>query len=135
MKGFLRLLQLLPVAALIDENIFYMHGELSPNFNNLDQIKNLRHPTDLSYLMAVCSVIFFGRIYVKALRICDMNNHGVSNNTNRKIECRYRNLMSTTNKIQIMLPKKLGDGIGRKGKMKAYYFEALFSSIKIIPEE
>ncbi|KAJ9546089.1 hypothetical protein OSB04_025796 [Centaurea solstitialis] len=43
-----RLLQLLPVAALIDENIFYMHGELSPNFNNLDQIKNLRHPTDLS---------------------------------------------------------------------------------------
>ena len=37
----------LPVAALIDEKIFCMHGGLSPELKNLDLIKNIMRPTDV----------------------------------------------------------------------------------------
>lgn len=37
----------LPVAAVIDEKIFCMHGGLSPELNSLEQIKNITRPTDV----------------------------------------------------------------------------------------
>ena len=37
----------LPVSAPIDEKIFCMHGGLSPELKNLDQIKGIVRPTDV----------------------------------------------------------------------------------------
>ncbi|GFZ01688.1 type one serine/threonine protein phosphatase 2 [Actinidia rufa] len=37
----------LPVAALIDDKILCMHGGLSPDLTNLDQIRSLTRPTDV----------------------------------------------------------------------------------------
>ncbi|KAJ9546090.1 hypothetical protein OSB04_025797 [Centaurea solstitialis] len=39
----------LPVAALIDEKILCMHGGLLPDLNNLDQIRILKRPTDMTH--------------------------------------------------------------------------------------
>ncbi|CAA7405549.1 unnamed protein product [Spirodela intermedia] len=37
----------LPVAALVDGKIFFVHGGISPDLKNLDQIRNLARPTDV----------------------------------------------------------------------------------------
>lgn len=37
----------MPVAALIDDKIFAMHGGLSPDLQNMDQIRRIARPTDI----------------------------------------------------------------------------------------
>ena len=44
---FTDLFNLLPVAALIDEKILCMHGGLSPDLRNVNQIIDLPRPTDI----------------------------------------------------------------------------------------
>jgi serine/threonine-protein phosphatase PP1 catalytic subunit len=46
-KTFTEVFNCLPVAALVDDKIFCMHGGLSPDLFNLDQIKNMLRPTDI----------------------------------------------------------------------------------------
>ena len=46
-KTFTECFNCLPVAALIDEKILCMHGGLSPELSNLDQIKRIMRPTDV----------------------------------------------------------------------------------------
>ncbi|KAI7733212.1 hypothetical protein M8C21_006176, partial [Ambrosia artemisiifolia] len=48
----------LPVAALIDEKILCMHGGLSPDLNNLDQIRNLRRPADVPDSGLLCDLLW-----------------------------------------------------------------------------
>ena len=48
----------LPVAALIDEKIFCMHGGLSPELKNLDQIKNIMRPTDVPDTGLLCDLLW-----------------------------------------------------------------------------
>lgn len=48
-KTFIDLFNCMPVAALIDEKIFCMHGGLSPDLNSMDQIRRIMRPTDVSY--------------------------------------------------------------------------------------
>lgn len=48
----------LPVAALIDEKIFCMHGGLSPELKNLDQIKNIMRPTDVPDQGLLCDLLW-----------------------------------------------------------------------------
>jgi len=37
----------LPIAAIIDEKIFTMHGGLSPDLNSMEQIRRVMRPTDV----------------------------------------------------------------------------------------
>jgi len=46
-KTFSDVFNCLPVAALIDEKILCMHGGLSPELSNLDQIVKIMRPTEI----------------------------------------------------------------------------------------
>lgn len=46
-KTFTDCFNCLPVAAIVDEKIFCMHGGLSPELNDMDQIKRVLRPTDV----------------------------------------------------------------------------------------
>ncbi|ETW40300.1 serine/threonine-protein phosphatase PP1-beta [Plasmodium falciparum NF135/5.C10] len=46
-KTFIDCFNCLPVAAIIDEKIFCMHGGLSPELNNMEQIRKITRPTDV----------------------------------------------------------------------------------------
>ena len=46
----------MPVAAVIDEKIFCMHGGLSPDLNSLEQIKRIMRPTDVPDTGLLCDL-------------------------------------------------------------------------------
>ncbi|KAJ7148321.1 serine/threonine-protein phosphatase PP1 [Mycena filopes] len=46
-RAFIDCFNCLPVAALIDEKIFAMHGGLSPDLQSMDQIRRIMRPTDV----------------------------------------------------------------------------------------
>lgn len=48
----------LPVAALIDEKILCMHGGISPNLKNLDQIRNIARPADVPDEGLLCDLLW-----------------------------------------------------------------------------
>ncbi|KAK7857580.1 serine/threonine-protein phosphatase pp1 isozyme 4 [Quercus suber] len=66
----------LPVAALIDDKILCMHGGLSPDLTNLDQIRNLTRPTDVPDSGLLCDLLWSdpGR----DVKGWGMNDRGVS---------------------------------------------------------
>jgi hypothetical protein len=49
-KTFTDCFNCLPIAAIIDEKIFTMHGGLSPDLNSMEQIRRVMRPTDVSSL-------------------------------------------------------------------------------------
>eukprot|EP00250_Pteridium_aquilinum_P018455 c24094_g1_i1 orf=310-1284(-) len=57
-KVFTDCFNCLPVAALIDEKILCMHGGLSPELNNLDQIRALTRPTDVPDQGLLCDLLW-----------------------------------------------------------------------------
>ncbi|CAN1784180.1 Serine/threonine-protein phosphatase PP1 isozyme 8 [Linum perenne] len=50
----------LPVSALIDEKILCMHGGLSPDLDNLDQIREIQRPTEIRRLVTIFSAPNYG---------------------------------------------------------------------------
>ena len=48
----------LPVAAVIDEKIFCMHGGLSPDLNSLEEIKDIMRPTDVPETGLLCDLLW-----------------------------------------------------------------------------
>lgn len=50
-KTFTDCFNCLPIAAIIDEKIFTMHGGLSPDLNSMEQIRRVMRPTDVSSLL------------------------------------------------------------------------------------
>ena len=48
----------LPVAAVIDEKIFCMHGGLSPDLNSLEEIKDVMRPTDVPDTGLLCDLLW-----------------------------------------------------------------------------
>lgn len=75
-KTFSDCFNCLPVAALVDEKILCMHGGLSPDLNNLDQIKNLRRPTDVPDSGLLCDLLWSDPC--NDVRGWGMNDRGVS---------------------------------------------------------
>lgn len=91
-KTFTDCFNCLPIAAIIDEKIFTMHGGLSPDLQSMEQIRRVMRPTDVpdtgaptsqtnllsgaNMLTSLCatrvpqgySVICYGLIQTKTLR-------------------------------------------------------------------
>ncbi|XP_058222844.1 serine/threonine-protein phosphatase PP1 isoform X4 [Rhododendron vialii] len=57
-KTFTDCFNCLPVAALIDEKILCMHGGLSPDLKNLDQISNIARPVDVPDQGLICDLLW-----------------------------------------------------------------------------
>ncbi|KAM1819776.1 hypothetical protein TB1_001414 [Malus domestica] len=56
--SFIDAFNCLPVAAVIDDKIFCVHGGLSPDLTNLDQIRNLPRPTAVPYNGLLCDLLW-----------------------------------------------------------------------------
>ncbi|RXH78359.1 hypothetical protein DVH24_001877 [Malus domestica] len=48
----------LPVAALLEDKVLCMHGGLSPELNNLNQINTLKRPTDVPDSGLLCDLLW-----------------------------------------------------------------------------
>lgn len=52
-KTFTDCFNCLPIAAIIDEKIFTMHGGLSPDLNSMEQIRRVMRPTDVGFSLII----------------------------------------------------------------------------------
>ncbi|CAK65363.1 unnamed protein product (macronuclear) [Paramecium tetraurelia] len=57
-KTFTDCFNCLPVAALVDEKILCMHGGLSPELSNLEQIRRIMRPTDVPDTGLLCDLLW-----------------------------------------------------------------------------
>jgi len=57
-KTFTECFNCLPVAALIDNKIFCMHGGLSPELSSMEQIKRIIRPTDVPDTGLLCDLLW-----------------------------------------------------------------------------
>lgn len=57
-KTFADCFNCLPIAAIIDEKIFCMHGGLSPDLHTMDQIRRIIRPTDVPDTGLVCDLLW-----------------------------------------------------------------------------
>lgn len=57
-KLFTDLFNWMPVAALIDDKIFCVHGGLSPELNTLDQISKIVRPTEIPNNGLLCDILW-----------------------------------------------------------------------------
>ena len=75
-RSFTDLFNYLPVAALIDEKILCMHGGLSPELKNLQNIENISRPTDIPDAGLLCDLLWSDPD--KEASEYDENDRGVS---------------------------------------------------------
>jgi serine/threonine-protein phosphatase PP1 catalytic subunit len=57
-KEFSEMFKWLPVAALIDEKIFCVHGGLSPDLKSVKQILDLQRPTEIPNSGLLCDILW-----------------------------------------------------------------------------
>lgn len=57
-KTFTDCFNCLPIAALIEQKILCMHGGLSPDLTNLDQIRKVMRPTDVPDNGLLCDLLW-----------------------------------------------------------------------------
>src|ERR1700722_19284847 len=60
-KTFTDCFNCLPIAAIIDEKIFTMHGGLSPDLQSMEQIRRVMRPTDVPDTGMFCYFFHIGR--------------------------------------------------------------------------
>ena len=75
-RAFTDLFNILPVAALIDDKILCMHGGLSPELKNLQNIENISRPTDIPDSGLLCDLLWSDPD--KEVLEYDENDRGVS---------------------------------------------------------
>lgn len=57
-KKFVEMFNWLPVAALIDEKIFCVHGGLSPDLKTIEQLYEIHRPTDVPNSGLLCDILW-----------------------------------------------------------------------------
>jgi len=57
-KTFTDCLNCLPVAAIVDEKIFCMHGGLSPELSQMEQVRRIQRPTDVPDTGLLCDLLW-----------------------------------------------------------------------------
>lgn len=57
-KTFADCFNCMPIAAIVAEKIFCMHGGLSPDLHNMDQIKRIMRPTDVPDTGLICDLLW-----------------------------------------------------------------------------
>jgi serine/threonine-protein phosphatase PP1 catalytic subunit len=57
-KNFTDCFNCLPIAAIINEKIFCMHGGLSPDLHSMDQIRRIMRPTDVPDTGLLCDLLW-----------------------------------------------------------------------------
>jgi len=57
-KTFTDCFNCLPIAAIIDDKIFTMHGGLSPDLQNMEQIRRVMRPTDIPDSGLICDLLW-----------------------------------------------------------------------------
>ena len=82
-KLFINLFNCLPVAATIDDKIFLVHGGISPQLNNLEQLKKIRRPTDVPETGLLCDLLWSDPC--KSKQDWGENERGVSCTFNEKV--------------------------------------------------
>ena len=75
-KVFTECFNCLPIAALIDEKIFCMHGGLSPELSDFDKIRQLPRPSDIPDTGLLCDLLWSDPD--KSITGWDKNDRGVS---------------------------------------------------------
>ena len=75
-RSFTDLFNYLPVAALIDDKILCMHGGLSPELKNLQNIENITRPTEIPDSGLLCDLLWSDPD--KEVLEYDENDRGVS---------------------------------------------------------
>ena len=75
-KSFTELFNYLPVAAIIDDKILCMHGGLSPELKNIQNISEISRPTDIPDTGLLCDLLWSDPD--KEVQEYDENDRGVS---------------------------------------------------------
>ena len=75
-KSFTELFNYLPVAAIIDDKILCMHGGLSPELKNIQNIQEISRPTDIPDTGLLCDLLWSDPD--KEAQEYDENDRGVS---------------------------------------------------------
>ena len=57
-KSFVDLFNCFPIAAVIDDKIFIVHGGLSPELKNVDQLQKIMRPTDIPEEGLLCDILW-----------------------------------------------------------------------------
>ena len=57
-KRFTDCFNCLPVSAMVEDKILCMHGGLSPDLSNLDQIRNINRPTNIPDNGILCDLLW-----------------------------------------------------------------------------
>jgi serine/threonine-protein phosphatase PP1 catalytic subunit len=111
-KSFTDSFNCLPVAALIDDKILCMHGGLSPDLTNLDQIRNLPRPIAVPDTGLLCDLLWSDPC--RDVKGWGMNDRGVS-------------YTFGPDKVQEFLTKHDLDLVCRAHQVVNFYLATLFS--------
>ena len=84
-KNFVDLFNCLPIAASIDEKIFLVHGGLSPELKNIDEIKKIMRPTDVPEEGLLCDLLWSDPDQDNTSKDWGTNDRGVSVTFSEKV--------------------------------------------------
>ena len=86
-KLFIDLFNELPVAACIDDKILLVHGGLSPDLNKLQQLSELKRPTDVPETGLLCDILWSDP--ESGQKSWNDNDRGVSYTFNEKVLSKF----------------------------------------------